>query len=300
MSGTNKTVPSSKGTSTLVRPKFAPGMLLQHEDLDQLSAYTRELNRLMFRSLFGCGVICGLVVKPGEHCGQAIVTIGSGVALDCAGDPIHVPKEQRIVIEDDCLPSQGSPLWVVLCATVRCCAPRTSLCPSDDDDSESVCTRERDGFEIRVLPERPKCACSCVDEEDDAGQTQSEGQLVIRGKRESDCYCVDPTLACYQDHYAGICGCTCDDCSGGAGCNCVILARLDRDQDREKGTGVWSVDHSVRRFIRPVLMRDPQVAEERFANERKKRSGEVKPNGEEAAAKQTVKSARAAAKTPKG
>ena len=38
MSGTNSTVPSSRGTSTLVRPRFGPGMLLQHEDLDQLGA----------------------------------------------------------------------------------------------------------------------------------------------------------------------------------------------------------------------------------------------------------------------
>ena len=57
MNGT--TLSSIKGTSTLVRPKFGPGMLLQADDLDSLTTYTRELNRLMFRSLFGCGVVCG-------------------------------------------------------------------------------------------------------------------------------------------------------------------------------------------------------------------------------------------------
>ena len=41
------TVVSKPGLSTLVRPKFGPGMLLQHEDLESLNTYTRELNRLI-------------------------------------------------------------------------------------------------------------------------------------------------------------------------------------------------------------------------------------------------------------
>ena len=67
-------------------------MLLQHEDLEQLNVYTRELNRLMFRSLFGCGVVCGLVVGTDVKCGKVNVTVGSGLALDCQGDPIYVPQ----------------------------------------------------------------------------------------------------------------------------------------------------------------------------------------------------------------
>ena len=46
MSGTNATISRITGTSTLVRPRFEPGMLLQHDDLDQMTSYTRELNRL--------------------------------------------------------------------------------------------------------------------------------------------------------------------------------------------------------------------------------------------------------------
>ena len=53
MSGTNATISRTKGTSSLVRPRFEPGMLLQHDDLELMSSYTRELNRLMFRSMFG-------------------------------------------------------------------------------------------------------------------------------------------------------------------------------------------------------------------------------------------------------
>jgi hypothetical protein len=116
------------------------------------------------------------------------------------------------------------------------------MCPSDEDDTSSVCTREREGFEIRVVDKEPKCSCHCVPPDKPK-------------EHKSDCWCVDPELKCYEDHYAGICGCNCDDCAGG-GCDCVLLARLTGPKGDPKN---WKADHSVRRFVRPVLMRDPQV-----------------------------------------
>src|ERR1043166_1163206 len=115
MNGNNPTVSSVKGFSTLVRPKFGPGMRRQHDDLEQLSDYTRDLSRLLFRSFFGCGVVCGLCVKVQGQCGKMMVTVSPGLALDCTGDPIYVPKEQSLPIEDDCSGNQQGPLWVLLC-----------------------------------------------------------------------------------------------------------------------------------------------------------------------------------------
>jgi hypothetical protein len=259
MSGSTSSVPSTKGTSTLVRPRFAPGMLLQHDDLDQLSTYTRDLSRLLFRSFFGCGVVCGLVVKSDPKCGQDAIVVAAGLGLDCAGDPIYIPKDTRVTLDENCQPNPNDVLWVVLCATVKCCAPRTSMCPSDDAEEETLsCTRERDGFEIRVVPERPTCACACVtDQQDAAAAAPAAGRKSSRDKA-ADCQCAAPTDPCYADHYLGVCGCGCDDCARGAGCDCIILARLTKTQDGNVTT--WDVDHSVRRFIRPVLMRDPQPA----------------------------------------
>jgi hypothetical protein len=239
-------VPSVKNLSTLVRPRFGPGMLLHHEDLEQLTDYTRELSRLMFRSFFGCGVVCGLVVTPENDCGQASITVGAGLALNCSGDPIYVPKEQTIVINPNCDPNPESPLWVLLCRTTKCCAPRTSMCASDEDDFSSTCTRDREVFEIRVVTEEPKCSCRC------------EIPDPAPAHKDDDCWCVDPTLDCYKAHYQGECGCQCGECIGG-GCDCVLLARLDKPADV---IDPWSVDHRVRRFIRPVLVRDPQVEKE--------------------------------------
>jgi hypothetical protein len=220
-------------------------MLLLHEDLEQLNVYTRELNRLVFRSLFGCGVVCGLVVTTEQKCGQGRITVGAGLALTCDGDPIYVPRDQSLAIDEECDPNLKSPLWVVLCATVKCCAPRTSMCPSDDDETTPLCTREREGWEIRVVSEEPKCVCRCKPPDDSK-------ETVLK---ETECKCLAPITDCYEDHYEGKCSCECPDCTGGC-CDCVLLARLERPDPAQPE---WTADHRVRRFVRPVLMRDPQV-----------------------------------------
>jgi hypothetical protein len=248
MNANNQPIARKKGTSTLVRAKFGPGMLLQHEDLEQLSAYTRDLNRLMFSSLFGCGVVCGLVVGTETKCGKVYVTLRSGLAIDCQGDPIYVPQPESVVLDDKCDPDIPNRLWVVLCGTEKCCAPRTAGCSSDDDDPGSVCTRERMGYEIRIMRNRPQCACSCQEHDAD-----DPPMAVV----DDACWCVNPEHPCYADHYAGKCGCDCDDCAN-CECDCVLLARLDQTS-QEADHPVWQVDHRVRRFIRPMLMRDPQV-----------------------------------------
>jgi len=282
MSTNNQPLARLKGASTLTRAKFGPGMLLQHDDLEQLNVYTRELSRLMFRSMFGCGVVCGLVVTTQVSCGKVKVMVASGLALDCMGDPIYVPQAQTVVLDEDCNPDLPTPLWVVLCGTEKCCAPRTSMCASDDGDSPSVCTRERDGFEIRIVKTRPPCACGCAEPND-----KESRQLRL----EDRCKCVDPESECYVDHYAGKCGCDCHE-GGGCECDCVLLARLDKTGDRE--SFAWTVDHRVRRFVRPVLMRDPQVEEEEKARkELKEKSSNrevvLKPQREtKAAAKESV------------
>lgn len=253
MNTNNQPLVVKKGPSTLARAKFGPGMLLQHDDLEQLNVYTRDLNRLMFSSLFGCGVVCGLVVSAKQDCGKVTVTVNCGLALDCQGDPIYVPKPQTLVLDGECDPNVPSPVWVVLCRTEKCCAPRTSMCASDEDDSASACTRERDYFEIRIVRARPGCTCGCADPDP---KVQPQALL------DTECGCADPKDKCYVDHYDGKCRCDCDGCANcvdcaNCDCDCVLLARLDTSGEGEKT--VWTADHRVRRFVRPVLMRDPQV-----------------------------------------
>lgn len=253
-SNSNDIVSSKQGTSNLSRAKFGPGMLLKHEDMELLNTYTRDLSRLMFRSLFGCGVVCGLVVDTTRECDRLDVTVESGVAITCSGDPIWVPGKVTLPAFSEC-GDKYDVLWVVLCRTAKCCAPRQATCSSGDDELPSVCTREQFGYEIRVMSQRPKCVCDCLAKEetdrDAAATAPDELQAMTLAEQ---CLCADPKLPCYEDHYEGKCKCSCSQCAE-CDCECVLLARLDRNPDKPSG---WGRDHRVRRFVRPVLMRDPQ------------------------------------------
>jgi hypothetical protein len=265
-----------KQLSRLMWPHFSPGLLLQDEDLTLGVEYTRELSRLMFRTLFGCGVMCGLVIEPKEKCCKLHIFVDKGVALDCRGDPVYVPERQDITI-DPCDTDLPDKLWVVLRRFDKCCAPRTPVCSPDDDEMAAVCTKVRDGYEIRVLAERPECSCGCHEDKEKpegtahghgqptgqveqasttsgAAAKQDQGTYTKAGEKPANpCKCADPAQDCYEKHYAGEC---CDCCD----CEWIVLAVVSDKGTAEKHD--WHADHSVRRFVRPVLMRDPQVEKE--------------------------------------
>ncbi len=219
----------------------------------------------MFRSLFGCGVVCGLVVSVDSQCGKLVITVADGGALDCCGDPVQVPQPQSIPVDSSCDPTFPSCLWVVLCGKRKCCAPRPAMCSADDEELPTVCTRERYAFEIRVVRTRPACVCGCPEPEDDYD---------TKALPETECGCVYPKLPCYADHYEGKCTCDCGDCSG-CDCNCILLARLDNTGAQQSPD--WKVDHRVRRFVRPVLIEDPQVRCEREAARSARKAGLTDP-----------------------
>ncbi len=274
--------------TSLVRPKYSPGLLLQDDDLTTGIDYTRHLSRMMFRTLFGCGVMCGLVVdKPVLKCGKLTIDVGKGMALSCAGDPIEVPATQEITL-DPCGEQVPDTLWIAVKHIETCCVPRAAQCPPDEDEPPTACTRDYDGFELRVFAERPPCSCGCrllaeatpqlsavVPGKQAAGKTRAKGaranavasaaQPAEAEETEPAPTADDPCLcnlrtaaatattmaACYFPFYDGQCLCDCCDCDW------IILAVATLQSEQ------WSVDHSVRRFVRPVLMRDPQVAKER-------------------------------------
>ena len=321
MNDNSKLAKPIRRLTSLVRPKYSPGLLLQDDDLTTAVSYTRNLSRLLFRTLFGCGVLCGLKVEvPSvDKCGKLRTCIGGGVALSCAGDPVEVLGPQEIVI-DSCETELPCALWFAVRHTETCCVPRTAQCPPDEGEPPCNYTRDRDGFEIRVFAERPPCSCGCArlgPEPPPPVEIYAElrGAKSVRGAKDKvmakdiggrDRHAAisgpapttapgpaasptpgapcpetetleppptggrDPCLcnlrtgtygpnneigACYRDHYEGKCPCECCDCDW------IILAVAKREGD----TTNWLIDHSVRRFVRPVLMRDPVVEKERAA-----------------------------------
>src|SRR4029434_11061889 len=88
---------SKPGSSSLQRPHFSPGLLLEDEDLNVAVSYTQELMRLMLKSLFGCGVVCGLKVTAIPTCQDTKrkIELSRGVALDWKGNLIDVQGPGR-------------------------------------------------------------------------------------------------------------------------------------------------------------------------------------------------------------
>lgn len=211
-----------KGLASLTRPKFNAGQFLQDDDLTQIIAYTQGLSSLLFRSMLGCGVLCGLKVSAVYACRKLTVTVARGVALACDGSVIELPADQSFVIDPTCGEPIPPEIWVALCRYEQPCAPRETQCADEDDMASSAMSRVREGYEIKIYDARPENVCGC-----------------------------DPHKAgdasCYESHVAGECACGCT-------CGCVMLARVDFEMDSETPV---AVDHSVRRFIRPALLPDP-------------------------------------------
>lgn len=213
--------------SDLVRPRYAPGLVLEDIDLTATVDYMRTLSRLLFRSLIGCGVVCGLrvTVKAGD---ELAVTVDPGIALDGFGDPIQLVKPVTVTLPrtDDVLPQRGAAgtaprhrtLWVTLSGGEESYAKRELVCDADDLDGAAEPTRIRGTAQVAVLFERPECLCAFVEPAADEGSAAAA----------SGDYTPD----------------------GGCG---VLLARLEWAESTK-----WRAIHEgERRFLRPVLGPDP-------------------------------------------
>lgn len=71
----------------LARPRFFAGQLLTEDDLQALSDYVVQKNRLHNRHFLGDGVVCGLQVQC-HACGGGKLVVQAGHALDCCGNDL--------------------------------------------------------------------------------------------------------------------------------------------------------------------------------------------------------------------
>lgn len=266
-----------RGTGPLVglleRPRYSPGLILEDSDLTSAVDYTRELNRLLFRSLFGCGVICGLKVTVGGDCGLE-VSVSPGLALDGCGDPLHLtgPANIKLGRKEGVLPEPGKDgppervrdFWVIACATEKQCAPRELVCDGDDLDGLRQPTRTRLGVEISVGFEPPECVCGCrkFDAKDDQQKRDRRAEVLYgqyftdeAAEELAEYHCGEDRFGCHVRHYND------PDCPADCGCGtacscgcCVLLAWVHWSGRANK----WIVMHKgVRRFVRPCLIDDP-------------------------------------------
>jgi len=234
----------------LERPRYSPGLILEDSDLTAAVDYTRSLSRLLFRNLFGCGVICGLTAKVDVECGLK-VTVSPGLALDGCGDPLQLPAPVTIAFDKrkaDELGKAGGSFWVTLCGKEKLCQPRALVCEADDYDGVTQATRIRSLSEVSISFEEPECVCGCQ-----SARAKAEAAERDAATGGANAGRVPPTGdPCHAEHEARVdcaeeCGCgTACDC----GC-CVLLARASFVN------GAWAVQHKgVRRLVRAALVVD--------------------------------------------
>jgi hypothetical protein len=223
---------------SLLRPRYAPGLVLMDTDLETAVTYQLDRSRLILRALLGCGVICGLRVtaKLEQECQRLSVTVACGLALDGCGDPVEVKNPVTLKLEKRCGTWPADQFWVVLRRREWRCEPRASYLPCEEAQGESEPTRIREGFELKLAREKPCLCWTRPSEADCASPNEAE---IDREERLGKCLVCPP------------CECGCDDW--------VLLATLIRETDSEKPNDLddWKVDHGGRRWLRPVLQADP-------------------------------------------
>jgi hypothetical protein len=290
-----------KGWSSLQRPRYSAGLLLEDGDLTAAVDYTRDMIRLLMRSLFGCGVVCGLKVTAALDCGRKLkVSVAQGLAFDGAGNPIHVPSTEVVTHDFDCcdIPEK---VWVSICYTDKPCRPKDVSC-SDDEDSRREHTRIRDGYEIRLHTEFPTSSCGCGKGPTTPAKTkkggccQDEGEKAAAAAAPAAAGAAAPAPAqapataapaataptvlgegcdCYADHLNNVCSCDCTS-------KCVYLAEItlwSNDENKPIDPAALQADDAGRRSVRPMLLGlyqclQPPVDDGEEGND----GGEVKPN----------------------
>lgn len=247
-----KELATMPGLGTLERPHYSPGLLLEDEDLTSGVDYTRRLTQLMFSSLFGCGVICGLrIVSAEKQCNGSLlkIVVSKGLGLDCFGNPIEVPSAQTLIYDPKCekFPPE---IWITACYVEKQCAPRELSC-AYDGGNERAFTRHRAGFEIKIYGSRPDWACSC--EKPQAPPSHEHGDCCSspdeREKAAAAARAENDDWDCYADHMNGVCSCGC-------GCNCIVIGKITLSAEKAgtSETDIDFADRSMVRLIRPVLI----------------------------------------------
>jgi hypothetical protein len=245
---------TKSGLSSLQRPKFNAGQLLEDDDLNAGVIYTQQLMSILMRSLFGCGVICGLDLEAKVDCKKLVITVHGGLALDCLGNPIQLEKTDTITLDPGCDPLPPV-VWVAICSTEKCCRPKEADC-SSDDAGQAQYTRIRYGYDIKVYDKIPTCACHCGPDDtppgtqaksdccNDNSQTAAQ-QLPSTDQNPAEATAVFP-CPCFQSHFTGHCDCGCN-------CKCVVLGKVTPPDPVAKDQSVWVADAGAVRKIRPVL-----------------------------------------------
>jgi hypothetical protein len=243
-------LPEKTKATPIEMVKFRDGMIVTAEDLEAAMRYPVSIFQTLVRSYFGCGVVCGLDLKPDPKAGDRdpktnafptfVVCVGRGVALDCLGFPLELCGPVKIDLTPD--PCRCEPPPEEVCIAIRRItsdeAPRDA-CACDADDPRFQCSRVRDHVLIKVfLPDELDDLAGCLCAKPRTG----DGADKCCAPEDEE----EPNTP--GGAVEGLCDClrTCSDCD----CcedSWVLLGCVTLSED-----GIVRVDQSRRKYVKPI------------------------------------------------
>ena len=151
-------LPETTVPASVQKVRYTDGMLVTAEDLDVAMRYPVDVFRVLARSFFGCGIVCGLEMKIASENdpGNYLVKISKGVALDCYGNPIELCQDITLDLSPE--PCHDNTQLEKLCIAVRLTDSLEQPRPQDEctpnaSSGNYQCTRIREQIQIKVFTE---------------------------------------------------------------------------------------------------------------------------------------------------
>lgn len=261
---TKSGLPSAEQPTGLEQVRFHDGMVVKAEDLEAAGQYPVSLLQSVLRSYLGCGVVCGLELSqkvPREGKQPWIVTVGRGLAVDCAGFPIELSCPIELDFTPDpclCEPPSG-PVYIGL-RRMTSDEATSDPCGCSHEPADKECDRLRDRALIGVftqaeLKEMPDAVCR--DKElghrngaGDTGQPNGGGKNNGDATDDGEGMDTDSGDSNQSDAKLAERSAVLKDCGPGcsSGVNWILLGKVTLDKEK----GATSLDMTNRRWVKPI------------------------------------------------
>jgi hypothetical protein len=148
-------LPETTKPTTIEAVTFRDGMIVTADDLDAAMRHPTSLLLTVFRAFFGCGVVCGLALRPKQAGGGGwVLCVDRGVAIDGHGYPIELCTAVELDLSPEACACELPPGQV--CVAVRRTtsdeAPHDA-CTCDLDEPRFDCRRVRDHVVVKAFTE---------------------------------------------------------------------------------------------------------------------------------------------------
>lgn len=146
-------LPETTRPTTIESVTFRDGMIVTADDLDAAMRYPTSLLLTVNRAFFGCGVVCGLELRP-KSTGGWVLCVDPGVAIDCRGYPIELCSSVELDLSPEACACEPPPdkVCIAVKRTTSDAAPRDA-CGCDLDAPQFDCRRVRDHVVVKVFTE---------------------------------------------------------------------------------------------------------------------------------------------------